>query len=103
VIVSPAPDEPTLSATPPRAREVPHLHMQNKQQIVSTFISYTYGMLSQKIHKHTHQHHQSTYLDGQTPPLEVAPCSDHPGSQPQHRGTVVSPATPATIPMPPLQ
>jgi hypothetical protein len=27
VAVSPALTEPTLSATPPRAREVPHLHM----------------------------------------------------------------------------
>jgi hypothetical protein len=27
-VVSPALDEPTLSASPPRAREVPHLHMQ---------------------------------------------------------------------------
>jgi hypothetical protein len=26
--VSPAPDEPTLSATPPCAREVPHIHIQ---------------------------------------------------------------------------
>jgi hypothetical protein len=30
--VSPAPDEPTLSATPPRAREVPHLHIQTNNR-----------------------------------------------------------------------
>jgi hypothetical protein len=44
----------------------------------------------------------STYLDGQTPPLEVALCSDPPGSQPQHRGTVTSPAASTAIPVPPL-
>jgi hypothetical protein len=30
--VSPSPDEPTLSATPPRTREVPHLHIQTSNK-----------------------------------------------------------------------
>jgi hypothetical protein len=30
--VSPAPNEPVLSATPPRTREVPHLHIQKNNK-----------------------------------------------------------------------
>jgi hypothetical protein len=37
------------------------------------------------------------YLDGQTPPLEAAPCPGHPVSQPHHRGIEVLPAASATI------
>jgi hypothetical protein len=51
--------------------------------------------------KHTHQH--QTYLDDQKPPLEVAPCPDHPRSPSWHRGNVISPAASSTIPAPPLQ
>jgi hypothetical protein len=31
-VVSPTPEEPTLSATPPRAREVSHLHIQTNKR-----------------------------------------------------------------------
>jgi hypothetical protein len=46
------------------------------------------GYLKQKPYIST----SSTYLNGQTPPLEVAPCPDPPRSQPWNRGTVISPA-----------
>jgi hypothetical protein len=55
-----------------------------------------------KIHKHTYLHHQSTYLDDQKPPQEVAPYLDHPRSPPRHRGTTKSPAASAAIPALPL-
>jgi hypothetical protein len=45
----------------------------------------------------------STYLDGQTPPLEVAPCLDPPESQPRHRGTIISPMASAATPVLPQQ
>jgi hypothetical protein len=49
-VVSLALTEPVLSASPPRVREVPHLHMHKttNKQLVSTSISYTYGLISQK-------------------------------------------------------
>jgi hypothetical protein len=54
------------------------------------------GYLKQKPYIST----SSAYLDGQTPPLEVAPCSDPPGGQPQHRGTIISPMASIATPAP---
>jgi hypothetical protein len=56
-------------------------------------------MLSQT--KKTYISTSSTYLDSQTPPLEVAPCLDPPRSQTWHRGTVISLAASVTTPTPP--
>jgi hypothetical protein len=102
-VVSPALDEPVLSASPPRAREVPHLHMHKTTTTdsISIYIIYIWTDISKDNinQKHTQYY---TYLDGQTPPLEAAPCPGHPGSQPQHRGTEVLPAASAAISVPPL-
>jgi hypothetical protein len=103
MVVSPALDEPALSASPPRAHEVPHLHMHKTTTTdnISIYITYIWTDISKdNINK---QHTQySTYLDGQKPPQEAAPCLGPPGSQPQHRGTEVLPAASAAISVPPL-
>jgi hypothetical protein len=101
--VSPALAEPTLSASPPRAHEVPHLHMQKTTTTdsISIYITYIWTDISKD--NITKQHTQySTYLYGQKPPQEAAPCPGPPGSQPQHRGTEVLPAASTAISMPPL-
>jgi hypothetical protein len=49
---------------------------------ISIYIIYIRHAISTNT-KHTYQHHQNqTYLGGQKPPLEVAPCPDHLRSQP---------------------
>jgi hypothetical protein len=47
--VSPALAEPTLSATPPRAREVPHLHMHQTTNNDRISIYITYELIYQNI------------------------------------------------------
>jgi hypothetical protein len=73
---------------------------QTTTNSINIYSTYIWTDISQDNINQKHTQY-STYLDGQKPPQEAAPCPGPPGSQPQHRGTEVLPAASAAISVPP--
>jgi hypothetical protein len=63
-VVSLALDETTLSTSPPRTHEVPHLHIQQKQtDSISIYIIYIWNSISKnKINQHIHTNTKHTSM-----------------------------------------